>query len=162
MAKSIARPCLLLLHAAQQGYVAPQSELEQRSWESGKQVLGGVAGGLPHRLVSTTTSLIWVDIRYCSCRFGASYTSYLGYEVPVVDLFQYPTIHALSAHLSGQLKQQSRLQTITKRVQQEKRSVAAIQKYKREKRAMSREELLTNDEVLPLLGSLVGSLEPGI
>jgi amino acid adenylation domain-containing protein len=115
-------------------FVAPQSELEQRLAEIWQEVLG------IQEQVSTTSnffdlgghSLLIIQVR-------SKLQAYLGYEVPVVDLFQYPTISTLSTYLSGRQEQQSLLQPLAERV-------------RKRKGALSPKELSALEEGLAIVG----------
>jgi len=107
---------------SQEGYVAPQSELEQHLSHIWQEVLDKAPIGIHDNFFDLGGhSLLLMQVR---SKLQVS----LGYEVSVVDLFRYPTIRVLSAYLSGQLQQPSRHQTTTRRVHQRK---TALQNYKR-------------------------------
>jgi amino acid adenylation domain-containing protein len=100
---------------SQEGYVAPQSELEQRLAEIWQQVLGTrtPVGVYENFFDLGGHSLLLIQVR-------SKLEALLDYEVPVVDLFQYPTIHALSTYLSGHQEQQALFQPIAERVRKRK------------------------------------------
>jgi hypothetical protein len=110
---------------SEEGYVAPQSELERHLTEIWQQVLGGrtQVGIYDNFFELGGHSLLLIQV--CS-----KLQTYLGYEIPVVNLFKYPTIHALSLHLSERQEQRPLLQPITERVQKRKE---ALRKYKSKK-----------------------------
>jgi amino acid adenylation domain-containing protein len=117
-----------------EGYVAPQSELEQRLSEIWQQVLGvRTQVGVNENFFDLGGhSLLLIGVR-------SKLEAYLGYEVPVVDLFQYPTIHALSTYLSGQQEQQALFQPIAERV-------------RKRKGTLSPEELQTSHDGVAIVG----------
>jgi amino acid adenylation domain-containing protein len=105
-----------------EGYVAPQSEIEQTLVAIWQQVLGLEHVGIYDNFFDLGGhSLLLIQVR-------SKLETYLGYGVPIVDLFQYPTIHTLSIYLSGRQEQQPPLQLIAERVEKRK---AALQKQKR-------------------------------
>src|SRR5262249_49881824 len=96
------------------------SELEQRLAEIWQQVLGGER---PVGIYDNFFDLgghSFLLLQVCN-----KLQAYLGYEVPVLDLFNYPTIHALSAHLCERQEQQLPLQPVIGQIQKRK---AALRK----------------------------------
>jgi natural product biosynthesis luciferase-like monooxygenase protein/amino acid adenylation domain-containing protein len=97
-----------------QGYVAPQSELEQRLSGIWQEVLRLAQVGIYDNFFDLGGhSLLLIQVQ-------SKLEGSLGYEVPVVDLFHYPTIHALSTHLGERQEQQPLLQPIAERVRRRK------------------------------------------
>ncbi len=95
------------------GYVAPQSELEQRLSGIWQDALSLAQVGIYDNFFDLGGhSLLLIQIQ-------SKLEAYLGYEVPVVDLFQYPTIHTLCTHLSER-REPHMLQPITERVRKRK------------------------------------------
>ncbi|TMC16012.1 MAG: amino acid adenylation domain-containing protein, partial [Chloroflexi bacterium] len=112
-----------------QGYVAPQSELERRISGIWQEVLNLAQVGIYDNFFDLGGhSLLLIQVR-------SKLAAHLGYEMPVVDLFRYPTIHALSTYLSGQQEQQPLLQPIAVRVEKRK---TALQKQKRTRERIKR------------------------
>ena len=50
---------------------------------------------------ATTASSTWAGIRSCSCALQSRLRERLDREIPVVDLFRYPSVAALARHLGG-------------------------------------------------------------
>jgi acyl carrier protein len=99
------------------GYVAPQSELEQRLSQIWQGVLKLAQVGIYDNFFDLGGDSLLLMRVYSKLQAS------LSYEVPMVDLFHYPTIHALSAHLSAQQEQQTLLQPVVERAQKRKEAL---------------------------------------
>ncbi|WP_224247833.1 non-ribosomal peptide synthetase/type I polyketide synthase [Hyalangium gracile] len=84
---------------AEQGYVAPRSELERSLAEIWREVLGAERVGVDAPFFELGGhSLLLAQVR-------ARIRERLGHDIGLVTLFQYPTIRQLAAHLSPEEKE---------------------------------------------------------
>jgi amino acid adenylation domain-containing protein len=104
--------------SARVGYLAPESVLERRIAEIWQQVLDGVTIGRHDNFFDLGGhSLLFARVQ-------APIQELAGRPVPMVELYQYPTVAGIAAHLSGAAADDSGLEEARARARRQRRAFA--------------------------------------